>query len=173
MSRSGPDGRHVETGLGAVHHGRSVDLGEALMLRAPREGHYELGWTLYAKNGRRHCTGTLELVMPTAPERPAFTRLRGIESFPDLPFDDGEVVREARTDDPPTRPPDRPNGGSALDLLLEGRAYGEWQALGLADGEDDAAEPEAQLQAILTGARRGVVSNRAPAPPSTSPARSG
>jgi hypothetical protein len=88
--------------------------------------------------------------MPPAPERPAFKRLRGIESFPDLPFvdDDGEVVREARTDDPPTRPPERPNGGSALDLLLEGRAYGEWQALGLADGEDDAAEDHGQADLV-------------------------
>ncbi len=30
--------------------------------------------------------------MPPAPERPAFKRLHGIDSFPDLPFIDDDVL---------------------------------------------------------------------------------
>jgi hypothetical protein len=133
--RVSSDGHRVETGLGAIHHGRSIEIGEPLTVRVPCEGRHKLQWTLYVKNGRRHCSGALELVVPRTPERPAFRRLHGIESFPDVPFidEDGKVVREPRTEDPPTSPPAGPTGESAIEWLVEGRAYDEWFALGLAE----------------------------------------
>jgi hypothetical protein len=139
------DGCHVEMKVGAIHHGRSIELSEPLMVRAPGVGRYTLRWTLYARNGRRHCTGTLELTVPPTPERRPFKKLHGIETYPDVPFvdGDGEVVRAARAEDPPTSPPDLPAGDSALAWLLEGRAYATWYALGLADEEDDPAKSDA------------------------------
>jgi hypothetical protein len=65
---------------------------------------------LATKNGRRHRTGTLELIVAAVEQRPPFTRLRGIESYPDVPFvdEDGETLRNARASIPlRCRPQDR------------------------------------------------------------------
>jgi len=105
----------------------------------PADGRHTLTWTLRTKNGRRHRTDTIEVIAPPVGQRrPLFTRLHGIESYPDVPFIyDGQVVREARTSDPPTEPP--PPGPSAdepfgrLSHIVVRR---EWLALGLGDDSD-------------------------------------
>jgi hypothetical protein len=135
-------GRRVGLDLGNVHHDATVELPDSLLVRVPGEGRHVLRWTFFTKNGRRHCAGTLELVVPATPGRPVLTRLHGIESFPDVPFvdEEGNVVREARTSDPATTPPDRPHGGDALDWLLEGREYEEWAELGLVEEGRDGTD---------------------------------
>jgi hypothetical protein len=127
------DGRRVLAALGNIHHDTVYELGQLLFLRARGAGRHVVRWTLRARNGRRHCTGELVLVVAPNPMRPPFTRLHGVECFPDVPFvdDDGEVTREARAEDPPTLPPQRPASESALAWLLEGGEYNEWVALGL------------------------------------------
>jgi hypothetical protein len=129
------DGRRIGLDLGNVHHDATVEVPDSLLLRVPGEGRHFLRWTFLTKNGRRHCAGALELDVPSTPGRRSLTRLHGIESFPDVPFvdEEGEVLRDARTSDPPTTPPDRPHGGDALDWLIEGHAYDEWTELGLVE----------------------------------------
>lgn len=89
--------------------------------------------------------------MPPTPERPAFTKLHGIESFPDLPFidNDGEVVRAARTDDPPIR--GRPRA-TAMRLhwtcwlraeRTESGRRSDWP-----NGENDAAEDHGEAELV-------------------------
>jgi len=138
------DNSRATISLGSIHHGSSVHIREGLLVRVRSPGRIEIAWTLFAKNSRRHRSGTLTLVVPQPAERPAFRRLHGITSFPDVPLvdDNGDVVRELRADDPPISPPPRPTTtgsgrDSVLDLMLEGREWLEWHELGLAEDEDD------------------------------------
>jgi hypothetical protein len=129
------DGRRVSRRLGNVHHDSALEL-ERLLVRAPADGHHTLTWTLRTKNGRHHRTGALELLVAPAQPRPPFTRLSAIESYPDVPFvdEDGEVVAEARTSDPPTGPPTRSSADEPL-----GRLRGD-----VADFVDDDQRDERQ-----------------------------
>ena len=132
------DGRRVGRSLGNVHHDSTVEIDEPLLVRVPEAGRHTLTWTLRTKNGRRHRRGTLEVVVPVAEPRPPFARLHGLETYPDVPFfdDDGEVVREARTSDPPTEPPEVPDDGEVISRLRGAAALRDWLALGLADRPD-------------------------------------
>lgn len=72
------DGRRVEAAIGDVQAGRSLALGEALLIRVARSGRHEVGWTVFSKSLRRPTTGRLVLDLPADPDRPAFGRLQGI-----------------------------------------------------------------------------------------------
>jgi hypothetical protein len=130
--------------LGSVHHGSSVRIREPLLVRVPSTGRFEIAWTLLAKNSRRHVSGTLALLVSEAESRPAFRRLQGIKAFPDVAFvnDDGDVVQEPRTEDPPIAPP-QPSavtgstGDAVLDRLRQRHGLLEWQRLGLGEDEDE------------------------------------
>jgi hypothetical protein len=138
-------GRHVTMRLGNVHHDSTVEIGEHLLIRVPGAARHTITWTLRTKNGRRHATDSFDVVASAAEPRLPFTRLHGIEAFPDAPFvdGDGEVVKEARTTDPPREPPAPTESTDANDLsarMHEWSAHNEWLALGLgdvADREDD------------------------------------
>jgi hypothetical protein len=136
------DGRRVSANLGNVHHDAKVELPEPLMLRVPRPGRHSLAWTARTRNGRRHCTGSLGLVVPPGVERPAFTRLEGVTRYPDVPFvdEDAEVVTAARISDPPTEPPTSPKGDDVLDQLAHMGESRTWHALGLGEDGDDMYE---------------------------------
>jgi hypothetical protein len=131
--------------LGSVHHGSSVPVADALLVRVSSTGRFEIAWTLLAKNSRRHATGTLVLVVPEPASRPPFKRLHGVTAFPDVTVvsDDGEVIHASRTEDPPIFPPDMTaipdaTGEDALIVRLrERRRLLEWQRLGLGEEEDD------------------------------------
>ena len=126
------DMRRIEAELGDVHHGRSRELGETLIVRAAGAGSYELRWTMYVKNSRRHCTGTIRLIVPPTPARPAFGTMQAILRYPDVPFVDetGETVVDARTEDPPVEPPREPDGYGPLEHLAAIAASRDWYALG-------------------------------------------
>jgi hypothetical protein len=140
------DGRRVATRLGNVHHDSTLEL-ERLMVRVDADRHHALTWTLRTKNGRHHRTGALELVVAPARHRPPFTRLHGIASYPDVPFvdEDGEVVGEARTGDPPTGPPTPSSTDEQLGRLRDAVARREWHALGLADAADRQGDDEVDV----------------------------
>jgi len=138
--RTHPDGRRVERALGNIHHDATVEFDEPLPLRVPGPGRHTLAWTLRTKNGRRHRSGRLELIVPGNVERPPFKRLKGILEFPDVPLvadgDGVEQVTTARTVDPPTTPPP-PETRSLEARLQSSRARDDWFELGLADGDED------------------------------------
>lgn len=117
------NGRRLEAAIGDVQAGRSLALGDALLIRVARPGRHEVGWTIFSKSLRRAASGTLVLDLPADPDRPAIGRLHGILTFPDVPivddeFDDedgGEdeddtfgpkhvARRKARSTDPPGPP---------------------------------------------------------------------
>jgi hypothetical protein len=135
----------AKASLGSIHHGSSERVPDALLVRVPSTGRFEIAWTLLAKNSRRHTIGALILVVPEPVPRPAFKRLHGITTFPELTLvnDDGEVVQSARTEDPPTSPPDATEapdttGEDALFARLRERhRVVEWQRLGLGEEEND------------------------------------
>jgi hypothetical protein len=130
------DGRRVLRRLGNIHHDSTIELDKPLLLRVPAPGRHTLKWTLATKNGRRHRTGTLELIIAAVEPRPPVTRLHGIESYPDVPFvdDDGDTLRSARTSDPPTMPPPVSDTDEVLGRLRGAAAWNAWLALGLGDG---------------------------------------
>jgi hypothetical protein len=142
-------GHEARASLGSVHHGSFVPVPGTVFIRAPSTGRFEITWTLFAKNSRRHATGVLALDIPELASGPAFKRLQGIMTFPDVPLvkDDGEVLLAGRTEDPPTSPPDRTDlpdatGEDALIVhLRERRRLLEWQCLGIGENEDDAPAP--------------------------------
>jgi hypothetical protein len=141
------DGGRVLRRLGNVHHDSTVEVDGRLLLRVPADGRHTLTWTLRTKNGRRHRTGTLEVVVPPTEQRPPFTRLQGIESYPDIPFvdEEGQLVREARTSDPPTEPPAQSSADEPLGRLHDVVACREWLALGLGDDADHREDDEVDL----------------------------
>ena len=79
------DKRRIEAEIGDVHHGRFREVNETLMLRAAGAGSYELRWTMYIKNSRRHCAGALSFIVPPTPSRPAFGTMEAIKRYPDVP----------------------------------------------------------------------------------------
>jgi hypothetical protein len=95
-------GRRLEAAVGDVQAGRSVALGDPLLIRVVRPGRHELGWTIFSKSLRRAATGTLMLDLPDdpdGPDRPAFGRLDGILAFPDVPIVDDEFDDEDEGED--------------------------------------------------------------------------
>lgn len=141
------DGHQIEAELGDVHHGRTRELDDTLMLRAARSGEFELRWTMYVKNSRKHSSGSITLVVPEAPPRPAFGTLAALERYPDVPFvdeDDDEVKVVARTEDPPTQRPPLSTGNELTARLNEVVALHDWQMLGFesADEDSDGRDPD-------------------------------
>jgi hypothetical protein len=136
------DSLRLETLVGEVHAGRSVGLGEPLLLLVDRAGQHEIRWTAYTKSARQPVQGTITLVVPPDRDRPGLGRLHGITSYPDVPIvndDDGELVHPVRKTDPPLRPPAGKDSGDIHDRLQQAGALWEWKALGLdpaSDGPD-------------------------------------
>jgi hypothetical protein len=85
------DGGRLEAAIGDVQAGRSLALGDALLIRVVGPGRHEVGWTVFSKSLRRATTGTLVLDLPSDPDRPAFGRVHGILTFPDVPIVDDEL----------------------------------------------------------------------------------
>lgn len=126
--------RRLEAAVGGVHCGRSVDVGEPLLLLADYAGQHEIHWTGYTKSARRAAEGTITLIVPPSqPDRPPFGRLHGIVSYPDVPIvdHDGEVVHPPRVVDPPLQPPIAEASSDVLHALGQMGAMREWNALGL------------------------------------------
>jgi hypothetical protein len=57
--RTTADRRRLEAAVGGVHCGRSVDVGEPLLLLADQAGQHEIHWTAYTKSARRAVTTCL------------------------------------------------------------------------------------------------------------------
>ncbi len=131
-------GRRLETVTGEVHAERSLVIGEPLLLLADGAGRHEIGWTAYTKSARRAARGTIILVVPSNHGRPAFGRLNGITSYPDVSIvdEDGEVVHPVRERDPPLKPPLVEDTGDPLDGIQQASAFMQWRALGLDPAED-------------------------------------
>lgn len=139
------DGRHLEAFADDIHPDRRVDIGEAHRFRAHGSGRHVIRWTAFTKSARKAASGTITLELPSDPQRPAFGRLHGITSYPDVPFinDDGEVVREVRDSDPPPDPePSSDAEGDVLGRLRAANSFWEWQALGLDASDDGPERPE-------------------------------
>jgi hypothetical protein len=148
------DGSRIEAKAGDVHPGRSVSVGEPVLLRAPGPGSHVLRWSAYTKSARTAVRGTITLEVPTDPPRPAFGRLAGITAYPDVPLidDDGEERREVRQDDPPLRPQPEDSSGDAFASIRAASALWQWKALGL-DPADDG--PEEAVVERAEQSRRG------------------
>jgi hypothetical protein len=134
-------GRYFETSAGEVHSGRSVHVGEPLLLLTDGPGRHEVRWTVYAHNARRAARGSFTLLVPPSRNRPAFGRLHGLMSYPDVPLvdDDGEILHDVRTDDPPLAPPSYDGDSDDLTSLLRQTAsFNDWSALGLDPATDGA-----------------------------------
>ena len=131
----------LEASAGDIHPDRQVSVGEPLFLRAAGPGQHVVGWTAYTKSARKSGTGTIILEVPTDSARPAFGRLHGITSYPDVPLvdEDGEVIHPVRDCDPPTRPEPGEEGDSPFARLREANALARWRLLGL-DPADDGPE---------------------------------
>jgi hypothetical protein len=146
------DGQRLETSVGEVHAGRCLTVGRPLLLLANGAGHHEIRWTVYTKSARRHAHGTITLVVPPDVERPAFGRLHGITSFPDVSIvdHDDEVVYAVRETDPPSRPPAAADTSDIRARLRQTHRQMEWEAFGLdpaADGPESAAVSHAAQSA--------------------------
>jgi len=134
--------RRLEAPVGEVHAARSVKVGEPLLLLVDGPGEYLVNWAAYTRSARRAARGAVTLVAPV-PEggRPAFGRLDGIVSYPDVPIvdEEGEVVHSVRVADPPLHPPATDGSGDVLAVLQGAVSFREWNALGLdpsADGPE-------------------------------------
>lgn len=132
------DGRHLETRSGDIHPDRSVTIGERVFLRALGPGAHVIRWTTYTKSARRPVGGTFILEVPPDPPRPAFGRLDGLMSYPDIPLigGDGEVERNPRSSDPPARPKPSDEGDDVFGSLREANAFLRWRTLGLDPADD-------------------------------------
>jgi hypothetical protein len=93
------NGRRLEAAIGDVQAGRPLALGDALLIRVARPGRHEVGWTVFSKSLPRPTTGTLVLDLPADPDRPAFGRLHGILTFPDVPIVDDELAADDAGED--------------------------------------------------------------------------
>jgi hypothetical protein len=127
------DGRLLQRRLGNLHHNATHHVDEPLVLRVRNAGSHAITWTLRTRNGRRHRSGELRLVLPEAPDRPAITRLEGIRRFPDVSLmdEDGNLVAAARTSDPPTEAPPSIGDGSVIGRLSTKVANKRWEELGI------------------------------------------
>jgi hypothetical protein len=134
----GEDGRRLEANVGDVHPDRCVTVDESLLLRASGIGRHTVKWTAYSKSARKAASGTLVLEVPPDPQRPAFGRLQGIMSYPDVPLVEGkgEIVKQVRESDPPARPDAGSASSGGLEHLREARAFLEWRTLGLDPADD-------------------------------------
>lgn len=132
------DGRQLETGAGDIHPDRSVSIGERVFLRALGPSAHAIRWTTYTKSARRPVSGTIILEVPPDPSRPAFGRLDGITSYPDIPLigEDGEVEKPLRSSDPPARPKPSDEGDDVFGALREANAFLRWRTLGLDPADD-------------------------------------
>lgn len=132
-------GRHLEASAGDIHPDRSASVGESLFFRTSAPGRHAIRWTTYTKSARKAASGTITLEVPPDPLRPAFGRLHGITSYPDVPFvdEDGEVLKHVRVSDPPARPEPKGEGDDdVFGALREANALWEWRALGLDPADD-------------------------------------
>jgi hypothetical protein len=134
------DGERLEAAAGDIHPDRQVNVGEPLFFCAAGPGQHAIGWTAYTKSARKSATGTIVLEVPTDSAQPAFGRLHGIISYPDVPLidDDGEVIHPVRDCDPPVRP-ESGQGDGPVAMLREANSRARWRLLGL-DPSDDGPE---------------------------------
>jgi hypothetical protein len=142
------DGRRLEASPGEVHPGRCVDVGDPILLRANGPGRHCIRWTIYSKSARKEVSGAVMLEIPPDPDhRPAFGRLNGITSYPDVPLVDGEgeIAKPVRATDPPPRPVPTDGDEDPLESLRHTRELLEWRLLGL-DPADDG--PEESLEGL-------------------------
>lgn len=132
------EGPCLEAAPGEVHAGRSVTVGEPLLLLADGPGRHEIRWTVYTKSARRRAEGAVTLVVPPGTDRSAFGRLHGITSYPDVPIvdSDGEIVHDVRGTDPPPRPPVGKESGDVKARLRQRGASWTWHTLGLDPAAD-------------------------------------
>lgn len=151
----------IEATVGDVHAGRTVEVGETLLLRATGPGTHRLRWTAYSKSNRQHAGGTIDLIVPPDPAgRPAFGRLAGVTSYPDVPLveevDDAdeepaEKIHQVRTSDPPPKPTEaRIDASDTLGRIRASYAASSWSALGLDPGGDEPVTPPAQIRSAGT-----------------------
>lgn len=142
------DGSCVEASIGDVHAGRSVGVGEPLLLLVDGPGDHEVRWTTYTRSARRPARGTLTLTVPAATDRPAMGRLHGLTSYPDVPIVDseGEIVHPVRTTDPPPRSPVGPEGGDIKARLRHRAASWDWHSLGLDPAADNPHRSSAESE---------------------------
>ena len=135
------DGRRLEASPGDIHPDRSMNIGEPLFFRAIGPGLHIIRWTAFTKSARKPAVGAITLEVPQDPQRPAFGRLHGITSYPDVPLVDenGEVVKSLRSNDPPARPESKGESDDVFGAIRDARAFWQWQALGL-DPADDGPE---------------------------------
>jgi hypothetical protein len=132
------DGRQLESAVGDVHPDRAISVGEPLFLRAIGPGRHAIGWSAYTKSARRAAQGTISLEVGRGQTRPAFGRLHGITSYPDVPLidEDGEVSKPPRNEDPPPRPEPSDADEGVMERLREANRFWEWRELGLDPAED-------------------------------------
>lgn len=129
----------LETSIGDVHCDRSVSVRESLLVSVDGPGLHEIGWVLYSKSASRPAHGKIVLAVPDDHDRPAFGRLAGITSFPDVPIvdEDGEVVHDVRASDPPARPElEQPDREDLLEYLSQAGELMAWEALCLDPASD-------------------------------------
>ncbi len=131
-------GRRLEAVAGEVHAERSLVIGEPLLLLADGAGRHEVRWTAYTKSARRAAQGTITLFVSPGSDRPAFGRLNGIVSYPDVSIvdEDGEVVHPVREIDPPLKPPVAEDADDLLASIQQASTFMQWRALGLDPAND-------------------------------------
>ena len=152
--RNAEDGRHLEVAVGEVHSGRSVSVGEPLLLLADRTGQHEIHWTASYQERSAGCRGNDHPLRSAQPTRP--TGIRPPARHRELPGRADRrrrrVIHPVRVVDPPLQPPAIEDSSDVLGSIQQAVAFREWNALGLdpaADGPDRsevvrAARPAAQ-----------------------------
>jgi hypothetical protein len=141
------DGRRLEATVGDIHPGRSVEVDEALFLRASAPGSYSVRWIAYSKSARQPASGAFDLEVPLDdPSRPRFGRLNGIVSYPDVPLIDGDgEIRDVRSGDPPARPSSSERSDAEpLAAIRDAHRLLVWRGLGL-DPADDGPEEAVEI----------------------------
>lgn len=143
------DGRRLEATVGDIHPGRSVEVEEALFLRASAPGSYSVRWIAYSKSARRPASGVLDLEVPLDdPSWPRFGRLNGIVSYPDVPLVDGDgEIRDVRSGDPPARPSSSERSGAEpLAAIRDAHRLLVWRGLGLDPADDGPEEAAGEMR---------------------------
>ncbi|HWM53978.1 MAG TPA: hypothetical protein VNO20_01115 [Solirubrobacterales bacterium] len=155
--------RHLTAPRVEVLPGWTIEIAEALWLRARGPGVHEVQWTVYSQSLDHPIQGSFELVLPEGdPQRPPFGRMAGILRFPDTLIapeedadetedEDGEpserAVRPIRDSDPPLTPPTADVGeGSDVAAKLQAASHRwQWEALGLDPALDGPSSDRVQV----------------------------